>query len=327
MDVCWITSRGIESRTADELPGLLERNDGFVWVDMATCDAEARLVLEQVFRCHQFAVRDCLERNFAPKLHAYPDSLFLVVHAPLVGDLGQVHLLELDQFVSRHYLITVHGPLGEGVPLDSALVETRQIRERLDSGRLRPNTPAELSHAIVSAIAHRQEDYVSRLATRVATLERQVLGGAAIDTEQTLEELFRIRHELLTVRTMGAESREVYARMVAIARFLPDDAKVYVDDLVDRFDRVRSLCDGEKEFLQGILDYYQSRTATKMNLAMERLALITAVVLPITAIAGIYGMNVIVSNGTRPWHLAIVVAFMLAVSGVMLRYARRQGWW
>jgi len=294
---------------------------------MATCDAKARATLEQVFGCHPFAVRDCLERNFAPKLHAYPESLFLVVHAPLAGELGQVHLLELDEFISRHFLITVHGPLGAGVPLQSALQETQLVRARLDSGRLRPNTSAELSHAIVSSIALRQEDYVSSLAGRVAILERQLLGGGPIDTEQTLEELFRIRHELLTVRTMGAESREVYARMVGIARFLPEDARVYVDDLVDRLDRVRSLCDGEKEFLQGILDYHQSRTTTKMNMAMERLALITAVGLPITAIAGIYGMNVIVSDGTRPAHLAFVVAFMLAVSGLMLRYARRQGWW
>ena len=327
MDVCWITSRGVESRSTDELPQLLQRNDGFVWADLATCDAEGRALLEDVFRCHPLAVRDCLDRNFAPKLHPYPDSVFLIVHAPLAGELGQVHLLELDQFVSRHFLITVHGPLGAGVALESALQETRLVRERLEAGRLQPKTPAELSHAIVSAIAHRQEDYVSLLAARVATLERQVLGGTPIDTEETLEELFRIRHELLTVRTMSAASREVYARMTGIARFLPEDSRVYVEDLVDRFDRVRSLCDGEKEFLQGILDYHQSRTATKMNLAMERLALITAVALPVTAIAGIYGMNVIVSDGTRPAHLAAVVAVMLTVSGVMLRYARRQGWW
>lgn len=64
-----------------------------------------------------------------------------------------------------------------------------------------------------------------------------------------------------------------------------------------------------------------------MNLAMERLALITAIVLPITAMSSVYGMNVIVSNGTRPLHLVVVVLAMAVVSGLILRWTRRHGWW
>jgi Mg2+ and Co2+ transporter CorA len=64
-----------------------------------------------------------------------------------------------------------------------------------------------------------------------------------------------------------------------------------------------------------------------MNIAMERLALIAAVILPVSAISGIYGMNLIVRGETEVWHLALVVAAMITVAGLMLRWAKRQGWW
>jgi Mg2+ and Co2+ transporter CorA len=100
-----------------------------------------------------------------------------------------------------------------------------------------------------------------------------------------------------------------------------------VDDLVDQFERVRSLCDGEKEFLHGALDIYQSRTDTKMNYAMERLAVLAVVTLPITALASVYGMNVIVNDHTDFPHLAVVLLVMVTISATLLRWARRQGWW
>lgn len=139
--------------------------------------------------------------------------------------------------------------------------------------------------------------------------------------------MFRLRHELLTVRTMAAECREVYARMGSLARFLPPEGRPYIEDLEDRFGRVRSLCDGEKEFLQGVVDFYQSRTGTKMNIAMERLALIAAVLLPITAVASIYGMNVIVNTRTDFPHVVGVLGAMALLSLGMLRWAKRHGWW
>ena len=69
-----------------------------------------------------------------------------------------------------------------------------------------------------------------------------------------------------------------------------------LEDLADQFDRVRSLSDGEKEFLFGVIDLYQTRVATRMTVAVERLAVLAAVTLPITAVASIYGMNVIVNE-------------------------------
>jgi Mg2+ and Co2+ transporter CorA len=115
--------------------------------------------------------------------------------------------------------------------------------------------------------------------------------------------------------------------MSALMRFLPPESQPFVADLVDHFERVCSVCDSEREFLQGIVDFYQSRTSAKMNHAMERLALMSAVLLPLTLLSGIYGMNIIVHPHTEPLQLVVVLASMVAVAGGVLWWARRQGWW
>jgi magnesium transporter len=327
VEVRFIFPGGVESRGPEDLPSLLSRQDGFVWVDVPTCDGEAAETLERVFRFHPLAIDACRERSHVPRLRTYADHLFLVLHAPEPGAAGHIHLVELDQFVGLRYLVTVHGPLGEGVPPETALRETSVVARRLEEGRFRPGTPAELSHALVSTVAAGMESFVSSLATRVAGMERRVMSGEFQDPEEALEDMFRIRHELLTVRTMAAQSREVYARVAALARFLPEETRPFVEDVVDRFDRVRSLCDGEKEFLQGVVDFYQSRTTTKMNVAMERLALLAALVMPVTAVASIYGMNIIAPGRTQLLHVAGVLVVMGLVAAAMLRWARRHGWW
>lgn len=327
LQVLWI-SDGVAKRCAPEdVESLLARDDGFVWVDVPEFDDDAAGLLAREFRMHPMALRDCRERSHVAKIRASQDAVFLIIHAPEPGDAGHVHLVELDMFVGLRFLVTTHGPLGEGVPLEVATREVQAVAGRMEPGRLAPRTPADLAHAIISAVVGRLEQFVSALADHVAALERRVMRGEMRDPERSLEELFLLRHELLSVRTMAAGGHEVMVRMAGLSRFLPEDARALVDDLVDRYRRVGSICSGEMDFLQGALDLYQSRTATKMNIAMERLALIAAVMMPVTAVAGIYGMNIIVSDASRPVHIAGVLGVMGLVTALMLRWARRHGWW
>ena len=326
MDVRWVTAEGIEDHQAKDIKALLEREDGFAWVDIPTSDAEATQVLSEVFGFHPLAVKACAERNHIPRVHAYADHVFAVLNAPEPGAAGHVHLLELDQFVGRRYLVTVHGPLGAGVPLDAALRDTRLVLERLQAGRLRPSSPMELSYAIVSALARGMAEVVRRLAGTIAVLERRILAEEHKDPERILHELFQVRHELLTVRTMAGQSREVFGRMGAVAR-LPAEARPFIEDLMDQFARVRSLCEDEQHFLQGVVEFYQTKLTTRINVAMERLALIAALVLPVSAVSGIYGMNLIVNQETQPKAIALVLALMLGVVLAMLVWAKRHHWW
>ena len=327
MELFWLAEGRVERRDPAELATLLAREDGFVWLDAPSCDEETAKTLAEVFRFHPLAVRDCRERNHIAKLQVYPDHLFVILHAPEPGESGQIHLLELDYFVGRRFLVTVHGPINPDVPPERALRETQAVARRLAQGRFAPATAAELSHAIVSALVARQEGLVMELTHKVAAIERRVLSGERGGFEDALESMFRVRHELLTLRTMSAGARELYARMAALTRYLPAEAQPFIEDLVDHFERVRSICDSEREFLQGVVDFYQSRTAAKMNVAMERLALISAVILPLSLLAGIYGMNIIVNDRTQAYELGVVLGSMGGLAGALLLWARRQGWW
>jgi Mg2+ and Co2+ transporter CorA len=327
MDVRWVTAEGIEDHPVKDLKALLEREDGFAWVDIPTPDAEATQLLSEVFGFHPLAVKATTERNHIPRVHAYTDHVFAVLNAPEPGKAGHVHLLELDQFIGRRYLVTVHGPLGAGVSPEAALRDTRLVLGRLQSGRQRPSSPMELSYAIVSSLARGMAEVVRALAGTIAALERRILDQEHKDPEKILHELFQVRHELLTVRTMAGQSREIYGRMGAVARFLPAEARPYIEDLMDQFGRVRSLCEDEQYFLQGVVEFYETKMTTRINVAMERLALIAALVLPVSAVSGIYGMNLIVNQQSQPKQLALVLALMAGVVTAMLVWAKRHRWW
>ncbi len=328
MDVRLVTGDGVARHEVADLPELLARDDGVVWVDVPQCDQQVAETLIDVFGCHPLAVKDCFQRNRVPRVHVYPRHSFIVLHAPELGASGHVHYVELDQFVGERYLITVHGPVNPAVPADVPLRDTRAVLARIEGGKLRPTSPLELSYAIVSALTRHGETFVEAMTTEVWRLEQRVTardeGG---DPEEFLEELFRARHGLMAVRTISATCGDVYGRLASLGRFRPERDRHLVDDLIDQFDRVRSLADGEKDYLQGVIDFFRARTETKMTIAAERLTVIAVVTLPITAIGSVYGMNVIVNEATNVAQLIAVLAVMAVVSTLLLTWAKRQGWW
>ena len=87
------------------------------------------------------------------------------------------------------------------------------------------------------------------------------------------------------------------------------------------------MADTQREYLQGVIEFYQTRTNTKMTIAAERLAVIAAVTLPVTAISSVMGMNVIVNEETHWGWLTVLLSGMVVMSIALLIWARRQGWW
>jgi magnesium transporter len=317
----------VSRHPVEDIPDLLARTDGLVWVDIPSWDDEAKRVLTEVFCFHPLAIRDCMERNQVPKVHVYPGHVFLVMHAPFGGKAGHVHYIELDQFVGENFLVTVHGPLNPAVDPEVARVEVLSLLHRLEEGRLRPKAAFELSHGMVSALTGRLRSYTAHLTQDVWKLEQTVTGGHLGDPEKFLDELFRARHGLLTIETMASLSREVYARMAKIEAFGPGHGEFLIEDIVDQFARLRAMAHGQKEYLVGTIEFYQARTNTKMTIAAERLAVIAAVTLPITALSSILGMNLIVNDETHYGQLAVALATMLVISVMLLIWSKRKGWW
>ena len=191
-----------------------------------------------------------------------------------------------------------------------AQVETDAALHRIEGGRFRPKSPVELSYAITSGVARRQRGVIAQVAEKLPGLEAHVMSSQLRDPEVLLETMFLIRHELITARTTAAQCHEVWMRMASIGRVIDDEHAPSIRDLADQFDRVRSLADGEAQFLFGVIELYQTKVNTKMTVAMERLAVIAAVTLPVTAIASVYGMNVIVNDETHYTQLGLALAVM-----------------
>jgi Mg2+ and Co2+ transporter CorA len=340
-DVTTICDGCAERHDVEELPLLLKREDALVWVDIPVCDPAAGQVLSDVFGFHSIAVRDCAERNHVSKFHVYADYMFAVLHAPHVGRRGHVHYVELDQFLGGNYLVTVHGPLNPAVDPEVALLDTRAVRRRIERGALAPRSPYELSYAIVSALTRREMDLVAKLARESGLLEQRVmLSDEFDDREAFLEELFQVWYELLAVRTMAVHSAATYTRMARRARDVPDVAQPLLTDIADQFELVKSMADGQREFLHGVIEFYQTRTSTKTTIAaeqaaatavqqnddMRRITAWVAIVAVPSAVTGFFGQNLPVPGFGTEAGLVASITIMLAIAATLYLVFKRKKW-
>jgi Mg2+ and Co2+ transporter CorA len=314
-------------KSVEEIPVLLKREDGFVWLDVPQWTVEIDGLLAAELNLHPVAREYCRVRNHMPMVHGYRDHVFMVLHRPVVLGQGETRLVELDLFVGDRFLITVHKRDEASIAAVEAVSEIEETLDRIGGGRIAPRTPVELTHALVSLMALRQRLLVQDVAVRVSEVEDKVLHQQLSNPEHALEEMFLVRYELLSVRTTAAHSEEVLARARKLLGPGHHDDEGQLADLQDMFRRVHRMTDSEQELLAGVIDLYRARTDTKMMIAMERLAVLAAVTLPITAIASVYGMNVIVNAQTHYLQLIIVLVVMAAISGALLRWTKKQGWW
>ena len=341
MNVYSITNAGIELYPLDELKALLERPDVLVWVDVAANAAPDAGLLADPFDFHELAIRDCVERNHISKIHFYEDHVFTVLHAPELGSGGHVHYVELDQFVGPNYLVTVHGPLSPHVPSYVAEIDTKLVRRRIEKDEIHPQSPMELSYSIVLALARREIDLIADLARESGRLEQQVTDTDRQDDPETLlGELFEVGHQLLAIRTIATHSAATFASMAKRIRFVSEEDKSLVAELADRFDMVRSMADGQKEFLHGVIEFYQTRTSTHLTIVAEELAATSvqqnddmrritawvAIIAVPTAVTGFFGQNIPYPGFDTAAGFVASTAIIIAVAVVLFVIFKVKKW-
>ena len=337
-----IDATGTTEHPVEELEALLATPGGFVWLDIPQCTDAAVDVLRRVFHFHELAVHDCVVRNHVSKIHSYEDHVFTVLHAPQIGNGGHVHYIELDQFLGPNYLVTVHGPLSTAVDPSVAGLDTGSVLARLRSGAYIPASPFALSAAIVRAMARREIEMIASRAEKSGLLEQKVVlvddpGG---DAEQFLNELFRVWYELLAIRTIATQSSATYDRVARLARFLPADVLPVVADLADGFDMVAEMADGQREFLHGVIEYFQTRisahqaisagetadTAIQQNDDMRRITAWVGIVAVPTAVTGFFGQNVPYPGfGEGGGFLASTAVILLSAAALYV-FFRKKRW-
>ncbi len=327
MTVRLVSNGGVMEKSVEEIPVLLKREDGFVWLDVPQWTVEIDELLAAELSLHPVAREYCRVRNHMPMVHGYRDHVFMVLHRPVVLGQGETRLVELDLFVGDRFLVTVHKRDEASIAAVEAVSEIEETVDRIGAGRIAPRTPVELTHALVSLMALRQRLLVQDVAVRVAEVEDKVLHQQLTNPEHALEEMFLVRYELLSVRTTAAHSEEVLARARKLLGPGHHDDEAQLADLQDMFRRVHRMTDSEQELLAGVIDLYRTRNDTKLTIASERLAVLAAITLPATAISSVYGMNVIVNPHTEVVQLIIVLIIMATISAYLLRWTKKQGWW
>ncbi|HUR50857.1 MAG TPA: CorA family divalent cation transporter [Mycobacteriales bacterium] len=325
MDVWHVTQQGARAHQPADVPGLLERSDGFVWVDVPQWDDEAERLLGPVLELHPVAVQTCARRNYLPSAFPYPQHVLLVFLGVLRGAEGHVHLLELDVLLSERYLVTVHGPVNPAVPAEAPQREVVSALRRMEAGRFHPTSPADVLQDLLGAMGRHQAEAMGEVTSDVARLEQRVRDGDLRDPEPLMDEMFLLRHELQVVLTVAGQTQELLSYVGQTGQGAPLQRQA--QELAAQFGAVRRSGESEREYLLGVIELYQTRVSTKMTVAAERLAVLAALTLPVTAVSSVVGMNVIVNQRTRPAELVLLLLLMLAISGVLLRWTRKQGWW
>ena len=272
MDVYLVDQDGAHAQDPALLPHLLEDGQGVVWVDVSTCDQGAADTLRRVFGFHELALHDCRVRNHVAKIHAYPDHVFTVLHAPQIGQRGHVHYIELDQFLGPNYLVTVHGPLNPVVDPAVAHIDTGRVLARCAPASCgRPPASSCPRRSSGRCLATRSTWSPSWPNTRASSSSRWSVPGRRRGRrgipQRTVPGLVRAardphdrRAQQLDLRPHGAHGTVPPAEETPVAA-----------DLADGFDMVASMADGQREFLHGVIEYFQTRISTHLAISSDDL--------------------------------------------------------
>jgi len=217
------------------------------------------------------------------------------------------------------------------------------VLSRIDNGHLHPRSPFELSSAVVSALTRREVDLIAALAKQSGDLERQLmLGGVKVkdDPEPFLDELFKTWYALLAIRTIAVHSGATYDRMANLVRSLPEAERPLVADIADRFHQVASMADGQREFLHGVIEFFQTRTSTHMTIAAESMnttsvqqnddtrkitAWVAIVAVP-TAVTGFFGQNVPYPGFGQDAGFFASLTIMIVIAATLFLVFKHRKW-
>lgn len=286
------------------------------WVDFCEPTAEESKLLEDYFHFHPLAIEDCLLFLQRPKMDHYEDVHFLVLHAL---DEQTLEASEVDLFIGSNFLVSYHTkPHGE---VDHAWEKVRH----------KPHTEA---HGNLHAAYVVMDELVDQYFPALQTIEDQLL--EFYETEETnekgfrrnLNHVFNIRNKLMRTRKTIVPMRDLLYRVLNSTRIeaMPH-YHMFFTDIYDHLLKLSEVVDSNRDMTSDLRDHYMSLNSNRMNAIMKTLTVITVIFMPLTFIAGIYGMN-FTNMPELQWHAGyyIVLALMAALSIGMYAWFKLKGW-
>jgi magnesium transporter len=302
-----------------ELAALLADPTARVWVDIESPNDAEYAMLSAGFQFHPLAIEDCRIQNELPKLDNYGDVLFLVLHSPLQDkSSGALQTQELHFFVGATFLVTVHDD-------HSSVIDDLRREVRRETSVLTRGSDF-LLHAVLDRVADQYLTLLDTLDGVTYDIEQRVMGSP---DASLLETVFAIKRQLLHLVRLSHLQREVVHRL-SREPFpqINETARWYFRDVYDHFFQVSSMAEFYRDTVTGVRDAYLSVVSNRLNETMKVLTAFATVVLPLTVVTGIYGMN-FDHMPELHWRFGYpAVLVVMAVMGVGLAaYFRRRGWW
>jgi Mg2+ and Co2+ transporters len=325
-----ITDAGVGDVAAADVGTVVAAGDELVWVDLDHTDAGGMALLPALFDVRAADIADCHVRTPVPKLHLYPDHHYTAINGLARGPDERLYFQPLKIFQSPQLVVTILGPTSTALHADAARRELAHVHRRLDDHGFRPRTSLELITAIRREMMNTLELLIGAAAGRIADFERKVSQADPVRSERMLAELFALRHDLQTIRTSAAQAHQSYTNLLETAEtqdgLLTIDVR-RVNELRQGFGHIVHTTDLEREYLQEMLDLFQTRVATELNRFVRRVTAWGTIGIAWTVIVGIYGMNFADLPGLdTTWGLPTVIASMGVVAVVLAVFFRRHGW-
>jgi magnesium transporter len=295
--------------------------DGLRWINIERPMPVDRAWLEEHFEFHPLDYEDVLSRNQRPKIDEYDDYLFIVLYFPVFDKaVGRLNAAELDIFIGPDYLITLpNTPLP---PVEYLFERCRSSEE------VRQNLLSKGSGYLLYRIVDDSFDYcfpmLRKIGNKLERLEEDIFEGRA---EEVVRDLSNSKQEIINFRKIVRPERAVLRDLERTKqRYLAEDLEVYFDDIVDASERIWDMLENYKEVVEALEDTNESVLSHRVNEVLRVLTAFSVVVLPLTLIASIWGMNVGVPWEGETHGFWIVLGGMIVLLSGMVAYFRRRGW-
>jgi magnesium transporter len=301
-------------------PEIIEAS-GLRWIHIEEPRQAHREWLEEHFDFHALDFEDVYSRNQRPKLDSYDDYIFIVLHFPIFEKAtGRLLSAELDLFIGPDYLITLPDTV---LPPLGAMFDRLKTREDLRESNFSKGS-GYLLYKIVDTNVDASFPMLRKMGNKLDKLEDDIFEGRS---SEIVRELSNAKQEIINFRKIVRPQRAVLRDLERTKqRYLAEELEIYFDDISDAAERIWDTLENYKEVVEALESTNESVLSHRLNDSFRILTAASVILLPLTLIASVYGMNVPVPGGETPFAFWLIVGLMaLMLSGLVILF-RRRGW-
>ena len=301
-------------------PVIIETN-GLRWVHIPKPRHYAQEWLERNFAFHPLDYEDIYSRNQRPKVDRYDDYLFVVLQFPRYDrDRERLNVVELDLFVGSDYVITL--PNNDLEPIDSLFARCRESEEVRD-GYFEKGAQF-LLYKLVDHAVDASFPMLRKMGQKLERIEDDIFEGKS---DEIVRDISNAKQEIITFRRIVRPQRVAFRDLERAMDVVgPEELDVYFDDVIDASERIWDTLENYKEVVEGLEDSNESIIGHRTNDTLRVLTSITVIVLPLTLLASLFGMNVVFPGEGTGQAFWLIMGIMTMVLVGMVFLFRRRGW-